>query len=114
MAADSVLVKRVVELGLSRIGSPADMAKVLEVSPAALKKEFQKTEGLSLSRYVSNIRLSRAMELLSESDLECRVICFVVGFSREDVGARAFKRCTGVTMSEYRKFAREKKVANLS
>ena len=114
MTADSKLVKRVIDLGISRIGNLGDLAKVLEVSSSALKREFQRLEGLSLSRYVLNIRLSRAMELLSQTDLECRVICFVAGFSREDVGARAFKRCTGVTMGKYRRFAREKKISNLS
>ena len=108
MPVDSLIVKKVVVEQISRIRTISDLARILEVSPEALRKDFAKEEGTSLSNFVSKVRIERAMELLSTSDLECKVICFASGFGRADVAARTFKSHTGLTMEEYRRSARDR------
>jgi AraC-like DNA-binding protein len=107
MAIDSRVVKEIIIEKLPHIRKVADLAQLLVVSPDVLKKDFVQQEGLSLSKFVFSVRIEQAMKLLLDSDMECKTICQSVGFSRQDVAARAFKNHTGITMEQYRRTARE-------
>lgn len=99
-------VKAAISLGIGRIAEADDLARLFEVQPNVLKSAFLHSEKITLTRHILNTRIARAKELLSQSDLECRTICYLVGFSRLDVGLRAFKRETGLSMGQYREEAR--------
>jgi AraC-like DNA-binding protein len=107
MPIDSQVVKQTVVEKLPQIRKVADLAQLLLVSPDLLKKEFVQQEGLSLSKFVASVRIEYTMKLLTNSDMECKTICQEVGFSRQDVAARAFKHHTGFTMEGYRRAAKE-------
>jgi AraC-like DNA-binding protein len=103
MSMDPRLVKKVVSKQLHRIKTISDLAQLLGSPAEALKKGFMRRERISLSKYLSEVRIERAKELLLKSDLKCKEICFAIGFSREDIGSRIFKRHTGISMKEFRK-----------
>jgi two-component system response regulator YesN len=107
------MVKQVVSRELSRIRTTADLAHILQVSPETLRKGFVSQEKISLSIFISRTRIERAMDLLSNSEMECKEICLAIGFSRADVGARRFKSQTGLTMEEYRKLGAGAKAKGL-
>ena len=107
MPIDSRIVKRVVSKELSRIKTISDLAKLLGFPPEALRKEFVRRERITLSKYISEIRIQRAKDLLLKSDEKCKEICLVVGFSREDIGSRVFRRHTGISMKEFREIGKE-------
>lgn len=103
MTIDSRIVKKAVLQEFSRIKKISDLAQLLGSTAEPLKKGFMRRERISLSKYLSEIRIERAKELLQKSNLKCKEICLAVGFSREDSGSRTFKRHTGISMKEYRK-----------
>jgi transcriptional regulator GlxA family with amidase domain len=82
--------------------STARIARMLNVSPETILREFLRVERTSLRTYMSEVRVEQAKKLLATSDFPCKEICFMVGFTREDVGARVFKRLSGLTMAQYR------------
>lgn len=106
MPVDSRIVKQVVLKEFSRIKTISDLAQLLGSPTEALRKGFMRRERISLSKYLSEVRIERAKELLLTSDLRCKEICFAVGFSREDIGSRVFKRHARVSMNEFRRLGK--------
>ena len=86
-----------------RIGKISDLAKALGVSERAFRDEFERLEKTPPSQYRAAMRINIAKQLLAESDLSCKLILISIGFTRAEVGARAFKRLVGMTMSEFRR-----------
>ena len=107
MPIDLEMVKNTISEDLASVRSISQLARQLDVSPEELRSDFITKEQISLSDYLTKIRVKVATTLLVESKAACKEICQEVGFSRADVGARAFKRLTGLTMVEFRKLARE-------
>ncbi len=104
---DTEKVKDYIGLNLRSVCGVAPLAADLQISPDKLRKEFRRKEGLPLSRFILITKVENAKKLLADTDRYCFEICFDVGFSREDVGARIFKRVTGMTMLQYRESARD-------
>jgi|WetSurMetagenome_2_1015567.scaffolds.fasta_scaffold185390_2 transcriptional regulator GlxA family with amidase domain len=102
MSIQTVVVKRWIQENLRTIRTIDDIAAVFGVSPETLRKSFVRDERTSLSDFVITERVERAKDLLVSTRLRCFEIAFDAGFSREDVGARAFRRLTGETMEHFR------------
>jgi AraC family transcriptional regulator len=58
--------------------------------------------GVSPSRYVSRMRLEKAMAEIAAGKLSLAEIAFKAGFSSQASFTRAFHRVTGLTPGEYR------------
>lgn len=99
---DTEQVKEYIGLNARKVWGVAPLAADLQIPFDKLRKEFRRKEGLPLSRFILMTKVENAKKLLAETDKYCFEICFDVGFPREDVGARIFKRMTGMTMLEYR------------
>ena len=106
MSLDMTRVKTLVWTTLRGTRRIGDIADRLHVSQETLRKAFRRAEGVPLSTFIARARVEQAKRLLLDSELRCFEICYQVGYSREDVGARAFKRITGMTMLEYRRIGR--------
>jgi two-component system response regulator YesN len=96
-AQDAALVE------ISQVKTVVELARILRIDERALRREFKKREGMTLSKYITHVRIERARSLLLHSEMSCKEILLSVGFSRVEVGIRAFKRVTGVTMEQYRR-----------
>ena len=103
MPIDVSHMKKCIAENLKDIHRVVDVARMLNVSPETLRKEFLRRERIALSQYVTSMRVKCAKELLLNSHLRCFEICYEVGFFREDSGGKTFKRFTGMTMEQYRK-----------
>jgi len=106
MAIDTLHVKMWIEENLERIHTIEDVAAGLHVSSETLRKDFQRHENIPLSEFITNTRVRAAQALLVNTELRCFEIAFTVGFSREDVCAKTFKREMGMTMEQYRELIR--------
>lgn len=95
-------IKEFIELNLHEIRTVEEIGKKLKLSNETLRKEFRRTEGITISDYLRMRRISRMKLLLLETNLCCFEVCFEVGFAREDTGSKVFKRVTGVTMKKFR------------
>lgn len=100
---DMERVKAFVRASMSQIRSIDDIAKAFNMSQETLRKNFVRLEKTRLSQFVSEARVEEMKRLLSVTAQRCREICLGVGFAREEVGERAFKRRVGMTMMEFRK-----------
>lgn len=63
-------------------------------------KVFQKYKGVSFKKYLVNVRLSEAMNLLLHSDLKCSDISEKVGYKNYEHFSRSFKNKYGKSPSE--------------
>ena len=103
MSIDTERVKTYIEEHIDELRVIGDVARSLDVSEETLRKTFRRRGGMSLSAFMAATRVERAKQLLHDTDLRCFEICDRVGFTREDSGAKTFKRLAGMTMEQYRR-----------
>ncbi len=80
----------------------ADVAKELHISPNYLSRYFSELFGISFSRYLKTMRISRATHLLKHSQLSVSEIAFASGFNTLSFFNSSFKEMYGIVPSEYR------------
>lgn len=80
-----------------------EIAESINVSKDHLHKLFKKELGISPIKFVNNLRLEKAKELLENTFLRIKEIRTLVGINDEADFIRDFKKHYGLTPSEYRK-----------
>lgn len=78
-----------------------DIARQLNMSGRTLRRRLT-ASGISFEALVENVRKTRALSLLTHSDIAVEHIATETGYSDVRNFRRAFKRWTGVSPSEYR------------
>ena len=73
------------------------------ISVSSLQRAFAKHFGMSPKQYLIQLRMNRALELLTENELSVKEISFVCGFTDEKYFSRAFKKKYGCSPSQFRK-----------
>ena len=79
-----------------------DLAGVVHLHPKYLSTVFPLVTGCGFGDYLSNVRIEQAKGLLLDRRLSCQTIAEQVGYQNERCFAQAFRRCAGVTPTEYR------------
>lgn len=77
-----------------------DMADKFGFSERSLSRLFQK-EGINFTQYLQAIRIVKAMELLSEKNLNIDTVSLLVGYESPSSFSNTFMRYTGIRPSEY-------------
>ncbi len=90
---------------LSEPISAADLARELDMSESAFSRYFRRATGNTFTDFVNHVRVSRACQLLMESDLLINHIGYEVGFNNIANFNRRFLDIKGVTPSDYRRQA---------
>ncbi|MBG3878498.1 helix-turn-helix domain-containing protein, partial [Desulfovibrio oxamicus] len=83
------------DLGVERLAGQAHM------SPRHFARVFPQETGMSPARYVEQLRLDRARELLESGESHMQTVAAAAGFGSEERLRRAFQRRMGVTPSQY-------------
>ena len=83
--------------------SAAQVARSAFVSISTLSYAFKKQTGVSLSEYVTKIRIDKACELLQTSRDSLSRVAMSVGFQDPAYFSRVFKKTLGETPFQYRK-----------
>jgi len=104
MLIDTALIRTWIVNNLDHVKGLNDVAPHFGILGEGLRKVFKRRIGVPFSEYLREQRVLKAQQLLQDTHLTCRQICFAVGFSRVEVGKRAFKRITGSTMNNHRNF----------
>lgn len=73
------------------------------ISVSSLQRAFAKYFEMSPKQYLIQLRMNRALELLTENELSVKEISFVCGFTDEKYFSRAFKKKYGYPPSLLRK-----------
>jgi YesN/AraC family two-component response regulator len=84
----------------------AQLARTERFSISKYRVLFQKYMGVPPVEYIISIRISRACELLTQTDLTIREISESVGYSDQLYFSRIFKKRQGMSPNEYRKSRR--------
>ena len=86
----------------------ANVAKIVDVHPVHLAREFRKFYGCTLGEYVRGLRIEFACRKLSTSDMPLVEISLAAGFSHQAHFSRIFKRQIGMTAREFRSLHRSR------
>ncbi len=73
------------------------------ISASSLQRAFAKHFGMSPKQYLIQLRMNRALELLTENELSVKEISFACGFTDEKYFSRAFKKKYGAPPSQFRR-----------
>ena len=82
-----------------------ELANYANVSPSYLSALFKKSEGISISDCITDIRISNACQLLTTTSLPLKEISQRCGYSNQYYFSTAFKKKTGTSPSSYRENA---------
>ncbi|HTN90281.1 MAG TPA: AraC family transcriptional regulator, partial [Sorangium sp.] len=82
------------------------LARAAGLSRAAFARRFLAELGVPPLRYVAELRMQRAAELLAEGDRSLASIAAEVGYDSEFAFSRAFKRHTGEAPGAFRRRSR--------
>ncbi len=80
-----------------------NLAKEVGLSRASFAKRFKDLVGLSMFDYLTQIRVQRAKELLTDTNQSLYEVANQIGYESDLAFTRTFKKRTGVTPTAYRK-----------
>lgn len=80
-----------------------DVARHVGVSPSHLSKVFSQEAKQTLTEFITQTRIYKAMELLKTTRYKTFEIAFEVGYQDQHYFSNIFKKLTGMTPMEYRK-----------
>ena len=79
-----------------------ELAKYANVSPSYLSALFKKTENVSISEVITNIRIDAACKMLETSILSLKEISDKCGYANQYYFSTTFKKKKNMTPSAYR------------
>ena len=83
----------------------AELAAELGMSESRFSRFFRRATGNTFTDFVNRIRVSRACQLLMETDSQVTHICYEVGFNNVANFNRRFLEIKGLTPSDFRRQA---------
>lgn len=84
-----------------------DVAQLVNMSESAFSHFFKKKTNCTFIDYITNIRIARACQLLTETSHTVAEICYSCGFNNISNFIRIFKKKKGSTPQEYRMFLQQ-------
>ena len=82
--------------------SLSQLAEYAYTNASTLSSEFNTEMGMSLSEYVTSLRIQKAQELLLRTDMTVSEIAEASGFSGAKYFREIFKKQTGMSPQQYR------------
>lgn len=82
--------------------SPVELALKLEMNYVSFRKLFKEITGFAPAKYLMELKMKKAKELLSKSSSTIKKISGDLGFDSPDSFNKSFKKYTGQTGTEYR------------
>ena len=80
------------------------LSREAALSPYHLIRQFRRHYRQTPHQYLIQVRITRAKELLSTTDLSITEICAAVGFESLGSFSALFRRVAGITPSAYRQY----------
>ena len=94
------------DLSLDSVG------EILHISPAYLSAQFKKYQKMNFLDCLTELRINAAKELLADPFRSSAEVASMVGYEDDSYFARAFKKRTGMTPTQYRRQAGRKAKAD--
>ena len=80
-----------------------EVAELIYVSKSYLSRYFKQRTGMSLIEYLRLLRINTAKKLLVTTDSSVEDISSIIGYNSAKYFCRAFRLCTGMTPTEYKR-----------
>lgn len=78
-----------------------DIASYVNLSPQHFSKIFKEATGFGYVEWVNNLRITKARELINNTDKPIKEICFMVGYNDPNYFSRIFKKYVGISPTDY-------------
>jgi two-component system response regulator YesN len=78
------------------------LSGIVFLSPKYLSSMFVQVTGINLNKYIKNVRMNKAQELLLKTNMKISDICQETGYSNVSYFCKSFKEDFGVTPDKYR------------
>ena len=78
-----------------------EVSKVVCVSPQYFSRLFKEETSENFIEYLTKVRIDRAKELMKNSNLSIKEICFKIGYADPNYFSHIFKKTEKLTPSEY-------------
>ncbi|MDD4970492.1 MAG: AraC family transcriptional regulator [Paludibacter sp.] len=85
----------------------SDVAALVNMSESAFSHFFKKKTNCTFIDYITNLRIAKACQMLSETSHNIAEICYTSGFNNLSNFIRIFKKKKGMTPNEYRQFIQQ-------
>lgn len=82
-----------------------DIAKEVNLSSYYFSRFYKNETGINFSDKLSNIRIDKAKNYLLKTELSIKEVSYMVGYTDPNYFSKLFKKVTGCTASEYKKFS---------
>ena len=109
---DVVRVKAYIQKNFEHNISLHDIARHVSMNDSYLSALFSKKTGISITEYITSLRLAKAKNLLRHSDQRIYQIALECGYTDESYFGKVFKKYEGCTPHEYRNPERNKNETN--
>jgi AraC-type DNA-binding domain-containing proteins len=91
-----------IKINLNNNISLKDVANKFNFNKNYLARLFKQKMGVTINNYITTLRMTKAKELLTLSELSIKEIAYEVGFQDEKYFMRLFKRSELITAKQYR------------
>lgn len=78
------------------------LADKVYLTPHYLSSIFSREKGIGINKYIKNVRMEKARELLLDTNMKISDICKLSGYSNLSYFCKAFRNEYGVTPEKYR------------
>ncbi len=102
-------VRRILEDNYMFDLSLDSVGEILHISPAYLSAQFKKYQKMNFLDCLTELRINAAKELLTDPFRSSAEVASMVGYEDASYFARAFKKRTGMTPTQYRRQAGQKR-----
>ena len=85
---------------------PEELALKLGISYSWFRKVFKEYPGYAPAKYFQELKLRKAKQLLIESSMSVKEICYELNYTSTEHFFSVFKKRTNFTPTEYRNFGR--------
>jgi two-component system response regulator YesN len=89
------------KINLQRRLTPAEIARTVNLSPSRVRQLFRKETGMSLGRYLRQLRMERAKQLLETSFLSVKGVASTVGINGVSHFVRDFEKAYHLSPARY-------------
>jgi two-component system response regulator YesN len=82
--------------------SVTSLADSVYLTPTYLCVLFKQATGRTINEYITQVRLDKAKEYLTQTNIHLYDVCYKVGYLSPSYFSRLFKKYNGMTPGEYR------------
>ena len=83
--------------------TPSDVANKMRVSEAHLSREFKKSTNMTIVRYIQDMKLNTAKNMLEYSDFTILEIANIFAFSDQSYFTETFRKKFGISPGKYKR-----------